>query len=291
MISVKKVIMTPNPYRDKDFATVRRASQILSEAGIEVRLCLPFEVDRSYDLPKDLKFSRLDRELHDADLIICFGGDGTILHMSKTATRAGIPILGVNIGTMGFMAELESSELEQLKRLATGEYTIDKRMMLDVTVFRDRDIIFHDICLNDVVITKGAVARIVHLAVECDGVEAMECGGDGVIVATPTGSTAYSLSAGGPIVEPAAHSILVTPICAHDVGSRCMVASDQRIITVRLTRNARRNAYLSVDGGKSVRLNMGDVTKIKKSNLETSLVRLKDRSFYDVVNQKFRENR
>ena len=283
--------MTPNPYRDKDFGTVRRASQILTEAGIEVRLCLPFEVDRSYDLPKDLKFSRLDRELPGADLIICFGGDGTILHMSKTATRAGIPILGVNIGTMGFMAELENTELEQLKRLATGDYTIDKRMMLDVTVFRDRDIIFHDICLNDVVITKGAVARIVHLAVECDGVEAMECGGDGVIVATPTGSTAYSLSAGGPIVEPAAHSILVTPICAHDVGSRCMVSSDQRIITVKLTRNARRNAYLSVDGGKSVRLNMGDVTTIKKSNLETSLVRLKNRSFYDVVNQKFRDNR
>lgn len=288
---MKKVIMTPNPYRDKDFQTVRRASQILTEAGIEVRLCLPFEVDKSYDLPKDLRFSRLDREIADADLIICFGGDGTILHMSKTATRAGIPILGVNIGTMGFMAELESGELEQLKRLATGDYTIDKRMMLDVTVFRDRDIIFHDICLNDVVITKGAVARIVHLAVECDGVEAMECGGDGVIVATPTGSTAYSLSAGGPIVEPAAHSILVTPICAHDVGSRCMVASDQRVITVKLTRNARRNAYLSVDGGKSVRLSMGDVTTIKKSRLETSLVRLNDRSFYDVVNQKFRDNR
>lgn len=288
---MKKVIMTPNPYRDKDFQTVRRASQILTEAGIDVRLCLPFEVDRSYDLPKDLRFSRLDRELSGADLIICFGGDGTILHMSKTATRAGIPILGVNIGTMGFMAELENTELEQLKRLATGDFTIDKRMMLDVTVFRDRDIIFHDICLNDVVITKGAVARIVHLAVECDGVEAMECGGDGVIVATPTGSTAYSLSAGGPIVEPAAHSMLVTPICAHDVGSRCMVTSDKRVITVKLTRNMRRNAYLSVDGGKSVRLNMGDVSIIKKSNLETSLVRLKDRSFYDVVNQKFREHR
>ena len=288
---MKKVIMTPNPYRDKDFQTVRRAAQILTEVGIDVRLCLPFEVDRSYDLPKDLKFSRLDREIHDADLIICFGGDGTILHMSKTATRAGIPILGVNIGTMGFMAELESTELEQLKRLATGDFTIDKRMMLDVTVFRDRDIIFHDIGLNDVVITKGAVARIVHLAVECDGVEAMECGGDGVIVATPTGSTAYSLSAGGPIVEPAAHSILVTPICSHDMGSRCMVTSDQRVINVKLIRNMRRNAYLSVDGGKSVRLNMGDVAKIKKSNLETSLVRLKDRSFYDVVNQKFRDFR
>ena len=288
MIAVKKVILTPNPYRDKDFQTVRRASQILKEAGMEVRLCLPFEVDRSYDLPKDLRFSRLDKELNGADLIVCFGGDGTILHMSKTATRAGIPILGVNIGTMGFMAELESSELDQLKRLATGDYTIDHRMMLDVTVHRDRDILFHDICLNDVVITKGAVARIVHIAVACDGVQAMECGGDGVIVATPTGSTAYNLSAGGPIVEPEAHSIMITPICAHDVSSRCMVASDHRVITLAVTRNARRNAFLSVDGGKSVRLNMGDVTTVKKSNLETQLIRLKDRSFYDVVNLKFR---
>lgn len=288
---MKKVILTPNPYRDKDFQTVRRAMQILTDAGIEVRLCLPFEVDRSFELPKDLRFSRMDREIHEADLIICFGGDGTILHMSKAATRAGIPILGVNIGTMGFIAELESSELEQLKRLATGEYTIDSRMMLDVTVQRDRDIIFHDICLNDVAITKGAIARIVHLALSCDGVQAMECGGDGMIIATPTGSTAYSLSAGGPIVEPEAHSILVTPICAHDVRSRCMVTSDKRVITVRLAANARRNAFLSVDGGKAVKLNMGDVTTIKKSPFETRLVRLKERSFYDIVDLKFRNTR
>lgn len=288
---MKKVILTPNPYRDRDFQTVRRAATILKETGLEVKICLPFEVDRNYELPKDLRFSRLDRELNGADLIICFGGDGTILHMSKTATRAGLPILGVNIGTMGFMAELESTELELLRNLASGQFSIDKRMMLEVTVQRERDIVFHDICLNDAVITKGAVARIVHLAVECDGVQAMECSGDGVIIATPTGSTAYSLSAGGPIVEPEAHSILVTPICAHDVVSRCMVASDSRIVTVKLTHNARRNAYLSVDGGKSVRLNMGDVTTVKKSNLQTKLVRLKERSFYDVVNQKFRNSR
>ena len=262
--------------------------QILKDAGMEVRLCLPFEVDRSYDLPRDLRFSRLDRELPTASAVVCFGGDGTILHMAKAATRQGIPILGVNIGTMGFMAELESTELDQLARLAGDEYSIDSRMMLDVTVHRDRDIIFHDICLNDVVITKGAVARIVHLAVKCDGVQAMECGGDGVIVATPTGSTAYSLSAGGPIVEPEAHNILITPICAHDVGSRCIVASEKRVITVGLTKNARRNAFLSVDGGKAIRLNMGDVATVKKSNLCTKLIRLKDRSFYDVVNMKFK---
>lgn len=288
---MKKVILTPNPYRDKGFQTVRSAQQILRDAGIETRLCLPFEVDRFYEMPKDLRFSRLDREIHNADAVICFGGDGTILHMAKTATRANIPILGINIGNMGFIAELESTELEQLKRIASGDYRIDSRMMLDVTVHRDRDIIFHDICLNDIAITKGAVARIVHLAVNCDGVQALECSGDGVIIATPTGSTAYSLSAGGPIVEPEADNIMITPICAHDVMSRCIVASGKRVITVGMSQNARRNAFLSVDGGKALRLNMGDVATIKKSNLQTKLIRMKDRSFYDVVNMKFRNSR
>ena len=288
--NMKNVILTPNPYRDKNFQTVRNAMHVLKEAGVNPRLCLPFEVDRSYDLPKDLRFSRLDRELPNAEMVICFGGDGTILHMAKAATRRGIPILGVNIGTMGFMAELESTELDKLKDVAKGEYTLDNRMMLDVTVQRDRDILFHDICLNDVVVTKGAVARIIHLEVKCDGVRAMQSGGDGVIVSTPTGSTAYSYSAGGPIVEPDAKNIIITPICAHEIGSRTIVASDKRIVTVEMVQNARRNGYLSVDGGRSVRLNMGDVVSVKKSHLETKLVRLKERSFYDVVTAKFHKS-
>lgn len=286
---MKRVIVTPNPYRDKNFATVRRAMDILRASGLDVRLCLPFEVDKSYELPRDLRFSRLDRELPNADMVICFGGDGTILHMAKAATRNNLPILGVNIGTMGFMAELESTELDQLSRLSKGDYTLDKRMMLDVSVLQGDKVLFHDLCLNDAVVTKGAIARVVHLSVKCDGVQAMEFGGDGVIVATPTGSTAYSLSAGGPIVEPEANNILVTPICAHDVGSRCMVASEKRVITVELTRNARRNAYLSVDGGRALRLNLGDKTVIRKADLTTKLVRLQERSFYDLVNMKFRQ--
>lgn len=288
---MKKAILTPNPYRDKNFQTVREAAKVLKETGMEVRLCLPFEVDKSYELPKDLKFSRLDRELPTASIVVCFGGDGTILHMAKAATRHGIPILGVNIGTMGFMAELESSELSKLARLASEDYKIDKRMMLDVTVHRDRDIIFHDICLNDAAITKGAIARIVHLDVKCDGTQAMELGGDGVIISTPTGSTAYSLSAGGPIVEPDANSMLITPICAHDVAARSMVVSEKRTITVEMSKNARRNAFLSVDGGKALRMNIGDVATIRKSPLVTKLVRLKDRSFYDVINMKFKNGR
>ena len=287
---MKKVILTPNPYRDKNFQTVREAMRILLSAGMEVRLCLPFEVDKTYDLPSDLKFYRLDREIGHADVVICFGGDGTILHTAKLATRCGVPVLGVNIGTMGFMAELESTELDQLARLATGDFELDSRMMLDVTVQRDRDIIFHELCLNDAVITKGAVARIVHLNVECDGVQAMECGGDGIVVATPTGSTAYSLSAGGPIVEPDASNILITPICAHDIGSRCIVVSDKRKITVQLIKNARRNAFLSVDGGKALKLNMGDVTTVRRSDKVTKLIRLKNRSFFDVIHTKFKNS-
>lgn len=285
---MKKIILTPNPYRDKNFETVREAIAVLKDAGMEAKICLPFEVDRSYELPKDLRFSRLDRELPTASAVVCFGGDGTILHMAKAATRHGVPILGANIGTMGFMAELESSELSLLARLAEDNYTLDKRMMLDVTVHRGRDIIFHEIGLNDAVITKGAIARVVHLDVKCDGVEAMECSGDGVIIATPTGSTAYSLSAGGPIVEPEAQNILITPICPHDMLSRCIVASQNRVITVGMALNPHKNAYLSVDGGRAQKLNMGDVVTVKRSNLTTKLIRLKDRSFYDVVNAKFK---
>ena len=285
---MKNVILTPNPYRDKNFQTVRKAQEILREEGISTRICLPFEVDHSFELPKDLRFSRLDRELSNAEMIICFGGDGTILHIAKTASRKDLPILGVNIGTMGFMAELENTELEKLRLVARGKYTLDSRMMLDAVVHRQRDIVFHDIGLNDVAVTKGAVARVVHLTVRCDGTQVMECAGDGIIVASPTGSTAYSLSAGGPIVEPEAKNILITPICVHDISSRCIVASDKRTITVGLSKNARRNAYLSVDGGKAFRLNIGDVVTVQKSKLETKLVRLKDRSFYDVINSKFR---
>ena len=287
---MKRVILTPNPYRDGGFKTVLTAQKILQDAGMETRICLPFEVDKSFVLPKDIRFSRLDRELNWADLVICFGGDGTILHMAKAATRHRIPILGVNIGTMGFIAELESSELQDLARIARGEFSIDSRMMLDVVIRRGQDVVFHDLALNDVAVTKGAVARIVHLNVCCDGVQALDFGGDGLLVSTPTGSTAYSLSAGGPIMEPDARSILLTPICAHDFVSKCIVTSDRRTITISMAPSARRNAFLSVDGGRAFKMNMGDVATITCSRMETRLIRLKDRSFYDIINKKLKHH-
>lgn len=284
---MKRVVMTPNPYRDKNFKTVLAARDRLERMGVETHICLPFDVDKSFELPRNIPFENIQKELPQAEMLICFGGDGTILHASKAAARAGIPILGVNIGTMGFMAELENTELDLLDRLARDEYEIDRRMMLDVKVIRDGQTLLEENCLNDVVIAKGAVARIVHLTVFCDGVQAMNYGGDGLIVATPTGSTAYNLSAGGPIVEPAARNILITPICAHDVQTRGIVASDQRVVSVKIGKIGRKNAFVSADGGRAMRLNTGDTVVVSRSELETQLVRIKDRSFYDIISNKF----
>lgn len=285
---MKKVVMTPNPYRDRYFKYANMAESVLREAGIETRICLAFDVDKTFELPEDVVLHDLTEELKDADLLICFGGDGTILHASKAATRAGVPILGVNIGTMGFMAELESSELKALSRLATGDYSIEERMMLHVKAEHEGQVVLEEDTLNDAVITKGAVARIIQMAVSCDDVEIMSFGGDGVIICTPTGSTAYSMSAGGPIVEPTAQNIIITPICAHDMRTKTVVTSAQRVITVEIGRIGRKNAFLSVDGGRALRLNTGDKVTITRSPDTTKLIHLSEKSFFEIVKNKFK---
>ena len=155
-----KIVVSPNPYRDKQFKNARQACSILREAGAEVALCLPFDVDKTFEIPHDLRFQDIQKEIKTADMLICFGGDGTILHSSKIATEHNLPILGVNIGTMGFIAELESGEIELLRRIPKGEYTVEERTMLDVSVGNGRQTIFHETALNDAVITKGAIARV-----------------------------------------------------------------------------------------------------------------------------------
>ena len=282
-----KIVLTPNPYRDRNFKHVEQAVSILQKSGVETKICLPFDVDKSFELPGDVDFADLNKEIKNADMLICFGGDGTILHASKIATRYHVPILGVNIGTMGFMAELEAGELSLLEGIAEGKYSVEKRMMLHVTVRNEGKELFNEVALNDAAITKGAVARVIQMSVECDGVEAISCSGDGVVVCTPTGSTAYSMSAGGPIVEPSARNIIITPICAHAFQAKGIVTAPWRTVSVRLSKLGRRNAFLSVDGGRAFRLNPDDVVTIRKAEQETRLVRLKDTSFYEILNNKF----
>lgn len=283
-----KIVLSSNPYRDKGLRVALEARRVLEHAGAQTVMCLPFQPRKGdrLDLPRQVTLSLMDKELETADLLVCFGGDGTILHAARDATQHGVPILGVNMGSVGFMAELERSELPLLAPLVHGMYTIEERMMLDVKVLRGNKLVSQDTALNDAVISKGSMARVAEMEVLADRVKVSAITGDGVIIATPTGSTAYSMSAGGPIVEPTSKSIIVTPVCAHQLAARAMVLAPERVVTVQLPRGNRKYLYLSVDGGKAVRLTGGDRVDICQSQRTTQLVRLADRSFYQVINQK-----
>ena len=284
----KRVILCPNPYRDSELKVCRQSRDMLESLGMQTSVCLPFQRE-GYGEELGLSMRPLQQEIRQADLLIAFGGDGTILHLARTVALHSVPVLGVNLGSLGFMSELEVNELDRLRDLAQGRFTVESRMMLDVSVLREGRQVYNNIALNDAVVSKGSIARVVRLDIFTEEGRLTKVGGDGIIVSTPTGSTGYSMAAGGPIVEPEANNIIITPICAHEVGSRCIVASDRRVVTVEMVRNARRNAYVSVDGGRAFRLNLGDVVTVQKSHLETKLVRLKERSFYDVVNAKFKK--
>ena len=282
-----KIVLSPNPYRDKGLRAAQNAEKVLRQAGVETTMCFPFELEReNVEVPAHLEFLPEEEAFREADLMVCFGGDGTILHAAKDAQRHGVPVLGVNLGSVGFLSELEATELSQLERLAQGKYRIEERMMLDVSVRREGRTVCRDLALNDAVITKGAVARVVELEVKADGVAVSRFSGDGVIVSTPTGSTAYAMSAGGPIVEPTVENILVTPICPHALHARSFVLDRGRSVSVRMGKLSRKTAYLSVDGGKAFRLNASDLVELHRSKARARLVRLTNRSFYTVVNQK-----
>ena len=283
-----KIVLSPNPYRDKGLKAAQAAARILNNAQVETRICLPFSTEGSnLEFPRHVSLSKMEEELPGADALVCFGGDGTILHAAKDANAYGVPILGVNLGSVGFMAEVEQGELSLLSKLAVGKYTVESRMMLEVSIRREGRTIFSDLALNDAVVTKGAVARVVEIEVRSDKVPITTYSGDGVIVSTPTGSTAYSMSAGGPIVEPTAENIILTPICPHSViNARSFVLDARRTVTVRIKDLARKTAYLSVDGGKAFRLRGGDSLYVRRAEAKTRLIRLTNRSFYEIVTQK-----
>ncbi|WP_297209559.1 NAD(+)/NADH kinase [uncultured Flavonifractor sp.] len=282
-----KVVLSPNPYRDRGLKAAQAAEKILRNVGVDTVMCLPFQVEGSGpELPRHIRFQNTQEALKGADMLICFGGDGTILHAAKDANACHVPVLGVNLGSVGFMAELEQSELSVLSRLAAGKYTIEERMMLDVTVRREGKVIYSDLALNDAAVTKGAVARVVDLEVYGDKVLISSFSADGVLISTPTGSTAYSMSAGGPIVEPTAETIIVTPICPHALSARSFVLGRGRTVSIKLGRMVRKTTYLSVDGGKAFRLNGGDVVEARESKSKTQLVRVTGRTFYEILNHK-----
>ena len=282
---LKKVILCPNPYRDAQLRVAREAKRVLDEAGCPNVVCLPFRNHEKIE-GFGLAIEPLQQELRGADLIVAFGGDGTILHLSKTAAHRDVPVLGVNLGSLGFMAELESKDLARLRDLCNGKYDVESRMMLDVNVLRDGRVIYSNLALNEALIARGNVSRVIRLKISTEQGKLVDIAGDGVIVASPTGSTAYSLSAGGPVVEPTARNFIVSPICAHSVHANAYVLSSERVITVQTEKNSYKPVLLSVDGGRAFSLRSGDCVEVRRSKFDTKLVRLTKRSFCEILQKK-----
>ena len=282
---LRKVILCPNPYRDAQLRVAKEAKRVLDEVGCPNVVCLPF---RNQEPPEGygLNIEPLQQEIRGADMIIAFGGDGTILHLSKTAAHRDIPVLGVNLGSLGFMAELESKDLSQLRDLCDGKYEIESHMMLDVSVQRDGRAIYSNLALNEALIARGNISRVIRLQIFTEQGKLVDVAGDGVIVASPTGSTAYSLSAGGPVVEPTARNFIVSPICAHSVHANAYVLSPERVITVQTEKNSYKPVLLSVDGGRAFSLRSGDSIEVRRSKFDTKLVRLSKRSFCEILQKK-----
>lgn len=284
-MSPKKIILCPNPNRDRGMLATRAADQILKELGFQTVVCSPFR-DPQEGAFADYRIQPLNQELKSADLLITFGGDGTILHLAKLVALNKTPVLGINMGGLGFIAELEAGELGALRKLADWKFEVEPRMMLDVSVIRDGKQIYTNLGLNDAVIREGPISHVIHLKVSSDGRHLADIAGDGVIIATPTGSTAYSLSAGGPVVEPVAQTMVVCPICTHNMRFSSYVLSPEHTLTVELERNGRKPVYLFVDESRAFALKADDKVLIRRSKYTTKLVRLSEKSFCEIFAQK-----
>lgn len=227
-----------------------------------------------------------------ADVAITAGGDGTIIHYAKYAAKAQKPLIGINVGRLGFAAELEPEEICELKYILDDNYKTQKRMILHVDVYQE-DSKKEFIAINDAVISKGNLSRIIDLSVYLKDVNFENYRADGLVIATPTGSTAYALSAGGPVIEPEMECILLTPICSHSLYARSIVFDKKAVLSVMATApELEEFSYLTIDGQEVLAIGSNDRVEIRKSEYELELISLKDRNFYKHLSEKLkgREN-
>lgn len=222
-----------------------------------------------------------------ADVVIAFGGDGTLLAAARTVQGMGTPILGVNLGGLGFMAEVPVDEVnDAIEKALAGECSIEERVMLNACVHRAGERIRQRSVLNDLVINKGALARIIHMDVAVDGQHLTTFNADGLIFASPTGSTAYSLSAGGPILYPTLRCLLLTPICPHALSNRPIVLPDNVVITTAISSGD--DVYLTMDGQVGFSLMAGDVVEVSKSEHTTRLLIPCERDYFEILRTKLK---
>lgn len=219
------------------------------------------------------------------DLAVTVGGDGTILKWGKIAAKYDIPLLGVNMGRLGFMATLEPHEIDRIPGLLNGELRLSRRILLECKVFRGEREIFSEYVLNDVIVSRSSVSKLPEFVVNCGDAEVSRVRADGIIFSTPTGSTAYSLSAGGPILSPDLECMEFTALCPHTLFNRPMIFSDKQILTARVNHYQSSRATFSVDGGKGIPLLEGDALQIMRSRLSLGLIETGS-GFYGAIHNK-----
>ncbi len=280
---MKAVGIVTNKDKDKEFKFTKILASLIKKNGGQCYVTNDVAVligahDKGLDEQDVFKKS---------DIIVSLGGDGTFLKVARSAYKVDIPIIGVNLGSMGFLTEVEKKDMEQVVSLIIkGEYHVEKRMMLEAKILRKNCVIAEDIALNDIVISRGALSRILHVKTYINDTFVDIFPGDGLIVSSPTGSTGYTLSAGGPIVEPDIELIIVTPICPHILYTRSFITTGERSVKAIIDENYKHEAMVTVDGQKGYEIRGGDEVLVYKSKHYIKLIRIKTRDFFNVLRTK-----
>lgn len=286
-MNVKNFYIITNKTKDKDHSMTNRIKEYLLEHGMHCH-CQDY---KSKEVSQSEHYSYTDADLvpDDTDFIIVLGGDGTLIQAARDLINKDIPLLGVNIGTLGFLTDADmNSVYESLDRIMAGNYEIDKRMMLEGKVYRDGELIYHNMALNDIVINRCGILRVIDFDILVNGEYLNSYSADGVIVSTATGSTAYSLSAGGPIIQPNAQLLMVTPICPHTLNKRSIIfgAEDEILIEMSDNKGLKEERIASFDGEKFCKVITGDKIIVTKSPLVSQFIKTNKLSFLQRIRNK-----
>ena len=277
-----KALLIPNLSKKNVVSSVAKICEKLNALKIQPLINEEYKQELA---DSDCIFTEFFAGLEVCDVTIAVGGDGTIIHSAKHAAEADKPLLGINLGRLGFIAGLEIDELEKLSALIDGDYTTSRRMMLSAThTSNGRQQKYT--ALNDVVVTKGEISRMVDLEVFCSDRLVGEYRADGIIFSTPTGSTAYSMSAFGPIIDPTLESISMTPICPHSLSARTLLFSSENKICVKVSPKSKGETYITIDGEQAIKFRSDDSLTISKSDTFVNIININNKKFYQVINDK-----
>lgn len=278
-----KYLIVTNSDKDKDLKVTKEITKYFKELGAESGYVLT-NLGTEIEIPE---------EYRDSKALIVLGGDGTFIHAVKKAVDIAVPVIGVNLGTLGYLCELEAESLKgELSRIVQGDYFTEERMMLAGLIKRDDSTVNKDTAINDIVIHRGGDLRVLNFIIYINGEHLYTYTADGIIVATPTGSTGYSMSAGGPIVEPEARMMVITPINPHILNGKSIILSSRDEVEIVIgegRRKQREEALVTFDGEESVKVYSGDRICIEAAENSAQIMRLSKRSFLKTLSKKMQE--